>query len=240
MLAKLVLGPVLIAQGMYVRAATPLLPEPAGERRGVSGAGPILRLLVLGDSAAAGVGVAHQTEALLGQLVATLAASFEVHWALIAKTGATSAKTLAHLDEAPTELFDVVVTSLGVNDVTSGRTCPQFLTDQAALLDQLQSKFGAGLVVVSGFPPVRFFPALPQPLRWYLGRECQRYDAALAEFVKSRRGCTYYAQPAETLTERGLSAKDVMASDGFHPGAPVYANWAGDVAVLIKERQNAQ
>ena len=57
------LGPVLLAQGHYVRRVTPRLPEPEGLRQGVEGSGPPLRLLILGDSSAAGVGVATQAEA---------------------------------------------------------------------------------------------------------------------------------------------------------------------------------
>ena len=68
-LAAIGLAPVIIAQGLYVRRVTPRLPEPEGERSGVNGAGPPLSLLILGDSAAAGVGVATQDQALSGQLV---------------------------------------------------------------------------------------------------------------------------------------------------------------------------
>ena len=55
--AMVVLSPLLICQGMYVRRVTPKLPEADGPRSGEAGSGALLRLLVLGDSAAAGVGV---------------------------------------------------------------------------------------------------------------------------------------------------------------------------------------
>ena len=44
------------------------LPEAEGPRAGSAGEGPALRLLILGDSSAAGVGTTHQEEALLGQM----------------------------------------------------------------------------------------------------------------------------------------------------------------------------
>ncbi len=53
------LAPLLLWQGRHVRRVTPRLPEAAGPRAGTTGHGPPLRLLVLGDSAAAGVGVAR-------------------------------------------------------------------------------------------------------------------------------------------------------------------------------------
>ncbi|NIP82235.1 MAG: SGNH/GDSL hydrolase family protein, partial [Gemmatimonadetes bacterium] len=55
-LAAPALAPILVAQGLFVRWRTTRLPEPPGDREGVTGAGPPLRLLVAGDSAAAGVG----------------------------------------------------------------------------------------------------------------------------------------------------------------------------------------
>ena len=62
-LAAIGLAPLLILQGLYVRRVTPKLPEPLGKRSGVHGTGPRLRLLILGDSAAAGVGVSTQSQA---------------------------------------------------------------------------------------------------------------------------------------------------------------------------------
>ena len=85
-LSGLLLGPVLLAQGRYVRGTTPRLPEAAGPRSGQMGdSGQALRLLLVGDSAAAGVGVARQEQALLGQLVAGLAPLRPLHWRLLAR-----------------------------------------------------------------------------------------------------------------------------------------------------------
>jgi hypothetical protein len=62
-LAMVLLAPVLAAQGMYVRRVTPSLSEPEGVRSGVFGAGPKIKLLIVGDSAAAGLGAATQHQA---------------------------------------------------------------------------------------------------------------------------------------------------------------------------------
>ncbi len=75
-LLALVLSPVLARQGRRVRQRTPLLPEAAGERGGEAGAdldGQPLRLLVVGESTAAGVGVAHQDEGLAHRFATELA-----------------------------------------------------------------------------------------------------------------------------------------------------------------------
>jgi hypothetical protein len=57
------LGPLLLLQGRHVRRVTPRLAEAVGPRDGTAGNGPPLRLLIVGDSAAAGVGVPVQGRA---------------------------------------------------------------------------------------------------------------------------------------------------------------------------------
>lgn len=66
LIARALLMPVLLGQALYVRFRVAKLAEPVGVRRGVVGDGPQLRLLILGDSSALGVGVLHQDLALLG------------------------------------------------------------------------------------------------------------------------------------------------------------------------------
>ncbi len=71
---KLALAPLLVAQAVRTRRRAPVLPEAAGSREGRAGRGegPPVRVLVAGDSSAAGVGVAHQDQAVVGHLVRTL------------------------------------------------------------------------------------------------------------------------------------------------------------------------
>jgi lysophospholipase L1-like esterase len=220
------LAPLWIAQGLYVRQSVAMLPEPAGARTGQRGNGPLLRLMIVGDSAAAGVGVEDQAAALLGRTVAGLERTYTVDWTLIAKTGATAGATLRRLREIPPAVVDVVITSIGVNDVTANRSAAAFDADMVAIIALLQTKFAAKLVIVSGFPPVGQFPALPQPLRWFLGALCRRRDDALRVRVEATPGCRYLY--IGTMDDRSW-----IAADGFHPGAPVYAEWARRAAAII-------
>ena len=70
---KLALAPLLVAQALATRRRAPVLPEAEGPREGRVGRGAgALRLLIAGDSSAAGVGVAHQRDALAGHLTRAL------------------------------------------------------------------------------------------------------------------------------------------------------------------------
>ena len=72
--------PALLIQGYEVKKNTLRLPEPDGNRQGTIGAGNPLSILILGDSAAAGVGVQIQEDALLGLVLKQLKNQYEVHY----------------------------------------------------------------------------------------------------------------------------------------------------------------
>ncbi len=226
-LATLGLGPLLLAQGWRARRRIPQLPEPAGPRQGQRGLGPALRLLILGDSAAAGVGADHQEDALSGQLVAALATEFRVDWQLTACTGHTTAEVLQHLMGIATETFDVAVLSVGVNDATRGHGTTSWLAQLDRLLHRLQHAHHVRHVLISALPPMQLFPALPQPLRWYMGRRAEAYNQALQQHLHGRSGCTMTR--AEYPPDPGL-----VASDGFHPGPAAYRHWAEQLAIQIR------
>jgi lysophospholipase L1-like esterase len=224
LLATAALGPLLLPQGLHVRRVTPRLPEPPGPRSGCAGQRDVLRLLVAGDSAAAGVGAASQDEAVAGRLVAELSVRRTVDWRLEARTGYTTAAAHAHLAALPEDRFDVVVLSLGVNDVTRGVGRARWLARQSALADMLQARFAPRAVLFTALPPMHLFPALPQPLRWYLGARARDFNAALSDWLARQEGCHLVVpdfQPDDPAS---------IASDGFHPGPAAYTAWAIRVA----------
>ncbi|WP_375184789.1 SGNH/GDSL hydrolase family protein [Aquabacterium sp.] len=228
LLATVALGPVLLMQGRGVRRRTPRLPEAAGPRTGQCGVGPDLRLLIVGDSAAAGVGCEHQDDALCGHLVHQLAAQHTVHWRLEAQTGRTTADTLAHLRTLAPQPADAVLVSLGVNDVTAGLHTATWLAQQAELVTQLRTLCGTPRIWLTAVPPVGHFPALPQPLRAYLGAQARRFNRALARWSASL--------PDVHVLDPGLPLDTaLMASDGFHPGPAAHRAWAHAAAQAIRD-----
>lgn len=225
-LAKIALAPLLIPQGLRLRRSALILPEAQGPRQGRVGQGAPLRLLILGDSSAAGVGVAWQKDALSGRLTRALGKRFTVHWELWARTGATTPSTLRMLDRRPATQFDVAVTCLGVNDVTQGLSQRRWLAAQDAIFDRLENRHGVRATFVTGVPPMGRFALLPQPMRAILGAQARRYDRALGGMLAGVPGRIHYA------LEMGDDPA-LMAADGFHPGAAAYALWAEHLAELI-------
>jgi lysophospholipase L1-like esterase len=231
-LAGAVLAPILIAQGLHARRVTPRLPEPPGERHGRLGSGPALRLLIAGDSSAAGVGAASQAEALSGYLGAELARSCRVDWTLNAKTGRTVRDVIDALHAAPAEGFDVAVVCVGVNDVTGATRSAQWVARLRELVGLLASRYGVAHVLFSSLPPMHLFPALPQPLRWCLGARARHFNDLLRGVVAADARC-------ELLELQLPMQPRYIAADGFHPGADAYALWGRAAATAIRGRLDA-
>jgi len=213
------LGPVLWLQGRHVRRVTPRLPEPEGARCGVVGQGPPIRILVAGDSAAAGVGAASQDEALCGQLVRRLAVHRTVYYRLLATNGLDSPGLAKMLSDAPPERFDIVVLSIGVNDVTALLPPSRWLDWQNRLASIAQARFEPTLLIHSAVAPMHAFTALPQPLRWFTGRWAREMNRLLESYLAGHgQRAMHWHPPA--------SAAKGLAIDGFHPGPYGYALWA--------------
>lgn len=235
MITKLALSPLLALQAVQVRRRALLLPEPEGPRAGALGHGAPLKLLILGDSSAAGVGASHQSKALSYLLPAALAAQLQgrqIRWTLIAKTGATSASTLAYMQQRAPERFDLAVIALGVNDVTRLTRPRAFEAQQRTLHAVLRERFGLRHILRSALPPMGQFPLLPQPLRAVLGRDAARLSARLEQLCAEEDGTSF--APLDIPFEPRF-----VARDGFHPSEAAYALWAERLAERLAAQVTA-
>ncbi len=152
--AKFALGPVLMRQARVVRRTALRLPEAPGAREGVAGQGAAaVRLLVIGDSAAAGVGLQDQSHALAQPLAVMLAERLgtAVSWRLLARTGVNTAQARSRRSDqsravcvmnAPADTCEltsftpsaVTTTSAGMSGdrATSSRACAVFTPVRAS------------------------------------------------------------------------------------------------------------
>ncbi len=225
MIAKVLLGPLLLWQGRQVRATALRLPEAAGPRAQPGGA---LRVLLVGDSSAAGVGAAHQQEALAGRLSEALArrTGQPVGWQLVATSGHRTEQALAALQSAELAPADLLVTALGVNDVVDQVPASHALAALRDIHRIAAERAGVRLSIHCAAPPMQHFPVLPQPLRWFFGQQAARFNAALQAHVAGEPGRQVLHLPAAMQRD----AASLMAADGFHPGPRGYALWAEALA----------
>ena len=222
--AMLPAAPVLIAQGRRLRRDTPRLPDASlpwdgtveGPERGLEP----LRLLVIGDSTAAGVGAATQDDALAGNLARQLGAHLGrgVRWTAVGRNGATSRDLITdHLDEVAAQRWDVVFLSIGANDALGLRSRAAFARDIRIILTALTA--ASPLVLMSSLPAFFRFELLPNPLRSNLYLHSRSLEDAARQVVATLP-TVHMSPPPPPYTE------GFFATDLFHPSAVGYRDWA--------------
>jgi lysophospholipase L1-like esterase len=214
------LFPLALAQGLWVRRATPRLP-PARGHRGHFGSGTDpLRVAGIGDSIVAGVGVEDQRNALVGRFARGLheRTGRAVEWRVHGFNGATSAVIAGRMAPRAPEA-DVYILSAGVNDVTRGVSSRKFAGNVAGLVAAVRRRAPAATIIFAGIPPLAMFPALPWPLSAYLGDRANRLQAAAREVLGGERALCF--DFPDSMPGGGF------AGDGFHPAEDACAEWAG-------------
>ena len=242
-LLALPLYPLLAWQGRRTRALTMRLPEASGLPYGRVGNGVDgrrLRLLGIGESPVAGVGVNTYPQAITGQLAQVLSDSLkvDVEWRAIGHNGAVLNDCLANLPATlstatPGQDWDMVLLAFGVNDTTSFCSPRFYRQGLSALVDILQkSQTSAMDIVLAGVPPMQYFPALPWPLRSVLGAKARVLDQVAQRFASRRPGVRHMAMHMDFQDKR------LMAEDGYHPSALGVSIWAQELAkTFIQNRQ---
>ena len=213
-------APVLVAQARRLRRDTPRLPDAAQPWQGtVDGPDPI-RLLVLGDSTAAGVGADTQDDALPGNLARELAqrTGRGVAWRAVGRNGATTRDIVTdYLDDATGAEYDIAFLTVGANDALGLRPRWAFGRDLRTIIARLRAV--SPLVLMSSLPAFSRFELLPNPLRWNLYLHSQSLEDEARASVAGTEGA-HISPPPPPYTE------GFFATDLFHPSASGYRDWA--------------
>lgn len=215
-------SPVVLRQGRVVRSRTPHLPDAALPWEGELPGPDPLRLLVLGDSTAAGVGAATQHEALPGRLADELhdRTGRGVRWRAVGENGATAHDIIErYLEEAHAQPADLLFLTVGANDAMGMRGAKEFVRDVRRILDAFDARNPGAFVLMSSLPVFGRFSLLPQPLRTALYRHSLALEGAARALVATRPNALMSADPPPY-------GDDFWASDLFHPGPSGYRDWA--------------
>ncbi|WP_168200363.1 SGNH/GDSL hydrolase family protein [Protaetiibacter larvae] len=216
-------GPRILAQKRRLERDTPRLPDAALPWEGkLDGPAP-LRLLVVGDSTAAGTGAPTQNEALPGALARALQARTGrgVIWRSVAENGADTRQFLErHLTDALARPADLVFVSLGANDALHARSARAFARDLRVLLETLSDRLPQARILMANLPVFARFALLPEPTRTTLYRHARNLERAAARVIAR--------DPRWMRTEQTPPpyGPDFFASDLFHPSASGYTDWA--------------
>ncbi len=125
-----------------------------------------------------------------------------------------------------------MVVSVGINDLLAYRRVRAWRADLTALLHAVRSRVGAAVPVLAlGIPPLRRFPALPQPLRGVFAVRAGLMDRVLA------RTCAgldvgHVPLPAARISD----STEFFATDRFHPSAVGYRELAAELTAPVLAR----
>lgn len=226
--------PVSAIQGLRLRKVATRLPGAAGPRQGSSGTGDSLQLLAIGDSIIDGVGIDRTEDALPVQFARALAEqrACRVDWRIEGQTGFTINDVLARLRSIEeTARPDLVLISVGVNDVTGLSSTRHWRNRMFELMDLLQQRWPGARVLFAGLPPMSLFPLPPQPLRSALGLRAANLDRIAASVIRQYPDATH-------LPTRINPSEHGFCEDGFHPSADSCTLWAKELASIESRRDS--
>ena len=110
-----------------------------------------------------------------GAIIQELQNEFSLQWKLHAKTGDTTRQVFNALQHLEEQKYDVIVTSIGVNDVTKLTSAKSWIKQQKQLFEHIQKRFQPKLIIVSVCLNATF-PALPNPLAWLFGQYAEQMN----------------------------------------------------------------
>ena len=258
------LAPIYLYQGRKVKRNTLRLPEPEGLRYGQVALGKdstddsdddrqVLKIMIVGDSAAAGVGSQTQQQALAGKLIPALqqqaldnkafADQFNaLSWSLQATTGHTSFDILRRLYvlPKPSQPLDIMILSVGVNDTTANVSAGVWQRHIEEIIAIAQRKFGVRHLIFSRLPQMAQMPALPAPLNSFIGAKADKLDQVLQQICVKSAGVTYMDTDFDQMIKEHANGAPIdiavmFADDGFHPSSVMYGYWAQQLAKRITQ-----
>ena len=210
---------VLGGEAVYVARREYAAASSAPEVTGVFGSGAPLRLAVLGDSTAAGLGVSRVEDTVAGQVAAGLGRHTTVVG--LGVSGSRAADLESQVGAALDA--DVAVILIGANDATHLTSLGSVREDLGAAVRRLRA---AGVAVVVGTcPDMGAATAFPPPLRQLAAWRGRRVGAAERSAVRDAGGVAVDIG-AETGPEFRRDPERYLSEDEFHPSADGYRLWA--------------
>ena len=248
----LMLMPALLIQGWWVRKRAIRMGPADGPSRGFAAeeknqsrkrdgatvssetTNQPLKLLGLGDSVIAGVGLASTESTITARLADRLNQHLgrAIDWRIIGKDGAKIIDTQRMLAATESEAFDWIVVSVGVNDVTGLTSLVKWQQGLLGLISDIRVRSSNANVVFLQLPPMGRFEMIPQPLRGVLGIRAAMLRKVLIWIVEAHRG-VWMIDPSR------LFDPAYMAEDGYHPNELAVDGMASEICATVKVAESS-
>jgi len=185
-----------------------------------------LRILALGDSYTIGEGVAdaHRWPVRLADMLRDRGLNVGTP-RIIARTGWTTDELSAAIDAAnPDPDYDLVTLLIGVNNQYRGRGDEEYRAHFQTLVNRATAfaRGKAARVLAVSIPDWGVTPFATGRDRPAIARAIDRFNAVSRE--ETRRAGAYYAD-ITPISRRASGDASLIAADGLHPSATMYAAW---------------
>ncbi len=221
--------PVYVWQGLGVRRRIDrMTPPPHDGDLHFAGEGEPLKLLVVGDSSAAGVGVESIEQCFAGFLPRFLAEKTgrPVTARIAGMNSATAAQIRDHVvPHVEPRDFDYVMLNIGTNDAKNFHSVRVFKRDFGTLIYALKARFPPATIIWAGVLDMERVPALPSPLNRILGIRSRLLDHK-GKVLCNERGALAPVSDWRIVPEN-------FSVDGFHASEAGYREWAEKAADFI-------
>jgi len=225
-------APFLYLQGQYIRRKIGRLPDASGDTKGkFNKTDETVKLLVLGESTAAGVGARTHETGLAGQFARFLGEKLgkSVAWDVVGRSGITIGETIDELvPKIPAENYDYIMLALCGNEVLKLHSPRRSRRDMRRLIAILREKNPDATVFITNAPAVRLSPVLPFPIKNILGNLSSLHDANAREFTAELERVYYFHQPTSVPAN--------FFADGLHPSEAGYTAWSKRMIEFFEEK----
>ena len=210
---------LILPQAIYVKRTTLRLPE--AEAMDKAPANPnAFQLVHIGESTVAGVGVQTLDQGFTANIASQLEShtSQAVQWHTLGVNGIRLKALIEQAKSQGIPKANMVMVTMGVNDTTGFTQIKRWQSQLIELIEWLKPHC-TGPIIFTQVPPMMKFPALPAPLRYFIGLRALVIDAYLQKVCGHFEGVFYVGVEPNFETE-------LMAEDGYHPSAKGYQEWS--------------
>lgn len=221
-----------LAIGLKKKVTVARLPDAPMPWEGtVPGPAP-LRVLVVGDSTAAGCGVNERDDMLVARIAFHVSAATGrgATWRAIGQNGHRSDEFIRdYLDEARAHPADIIYISLGANDALGVRNRRVAARNLVHIARTLRDANPDAAIALSSLPAFFRFTRLPEPLRSTLYRIAQGIERSTRIRLEKEDRLSMRKPPVPY-------PDGFFARDGFHPSPLGYDLWARIIVDEFAER----
>jgi lysophospholipase L1-like esterase len=153
---------------------------------------------------------------------------------IIARTGWTTDELQAAIDpEAVTPPYNLVTLLIGVNNQYRGRDIDNYDIEFTELLNQAVILAGGepGNVIVISIPDWGVTPFAGNRDRETIGKEIDEFNRV--NYTRAQEAKVHYVDVTE-ISRTAADDTSLIAGDGLHPSAKMYALWTDKIAPLAE------